>query len=92
MTAPVLISDILAQQAQATQWDCPVCSGHGERLVFDWETGKNYCLCDACRGSGYNPLGLLVHAVLHQVTATQNPFQLATQPRPNRAFQPKDAI
>jgi hypothetical protein len=37
-------------------------------------------------------LGLLVHAVLHQPPSTQNPFQRTTNPRPQRAFQPKDAI
>lgn len=64
MPAPSSVLRILSEQTILNDLNCPDCEGHGERLIFDAETGHDYQTCDACQGSGYNLLGLLVHGAL----------------------------
>jgi hypothetical protein len=78
MSAPVSVLEILSRQTRRDSLDCPECKGQGERLVFDPETGSDYCACDACQGTGYNLLGLLVHGLLRPPESGYGPEELKT--------------
>lgn len=76
VSAPVSVLEILSRQTRRDLLDCPECKGRGERLIFDPETGSDYCACDACQGTGYNLLGLLVHGLLRPPESGYGPQEL----------------
>lgn len=64
MSTPESLLQILSRQTTADNLDCIECCGAGEQLVFDSQNGHDYVPCEACQGSGYNLLGMLVHGLL----------------------------
>jgi len=76
MPMPSTVLQILSSQTRQDAFDCPECDGAGERQIFDAETGVDYALCEACLGSGYNMLGLLVHGLLKPPAEGYGPQEL----------------
>lgn len=65
MPNPVKIVDIINQRRNCETLDCECCAGQGELEIFDPKTGKDFVECEACMGSGYNLLGLILHDTIN---------------------------
>lgn len=65
MSSPRRVLQIFSEQTALGSMDCLFCAGQGETRLFDPETGHELQPCDACQGSGYNLLGLIIHGLLN---------------------------
>ena len=88
MSSPRRVLQIFSEQTALCNMDCLFCAGQGETRLFDPETGHELQPCDACQGSGYNLLGLIIHGLLSPPEGGFGPQTLQAVLRQRNAISP----
>lgn len=76
MPNPVKLIDILSENTAAESVHCDDCRGSGQIQVPDQDTGFDLSECEACMGTGYNQLGLILQGILQPPPEGYGPVEL----------------